>query len=124
LGALVVGAVAGIIFVKGFIFEQEKLRIDDVLGVWPLHGICGAWGGIACGIFGLKALGGIGEVTLLSQIIGTSVGVVIALVAGYCVYTLIDITIGLRLNKGEEMKGSDLSIHNIGAYPEESIGEE
>ncbi len=122
LGALIVGGVAGIIFVKGFIFEQEKLKIDDVLGVWPLHGICGAWGGVACGIFGLKQLGGMGDVTLLSQLIGTGAGVMVALVAGYCVYTLIDITIGLRLTKEQEIEGSDLSIHNIDAYPEETIG--
>ncbi|MBI4829266.1 MAG: ammonium transporter [Nitrospinae bacterium] len=122
LGALVVGAVAGAIFVKGFVWEQEKLKIDDVLGVWPLHGLCGLWGGIACGIFGLSALGGMGGVTFVSQLIGSVIGVVIALAAGTAIYFIIDGVIGLRLTKEEEHRGSDISIHNIDAYPEETVG--
>ncbi len=121
LGALVVGAVAGVIFVKGFAWEQEKLKIDDVLGVWPLHGLCGAWGGVACGIFGLKAFGGMGDVTFMSQIIGTLAGIGFALITGFMVYTLLDKVFGLRLEEEEEFKGSDLTIHNIGAYPEDEI---
>ena len=121
LGALVVGGVAGFIFIKGFIWEQEKLRIDDVLGVWPLHGICGAWGGVACGIFGLKALGGMGGVSFVSQIIGTFVGVGIALTAGFVVYFVVDSAFGIRLSREEEAMGSDLAIHNIEAYPEEAV---
>ncbi len=122
LGALVVGAVAGVIFVKGFEWEQERLKIDDVLGVWPLHGLCGAWGGIACGIFGLKIFGGIGDVSFISQLVGTLIGVAIALAAGFIVYTIIGSTLGLRLSEEDEVRGSDLSIHNIHAYPEETIG--
>ncbi|VAX20255.1 Ammonium transporter [hydrothermal vent metagenome] len=124
IGALVVGAVAGVIFVKGFTWEQEKLKIDDVLGVWPLHGLCGAWGGVACGIFGLSAMGGIGDVTFISQLVGTSIGVVFAVTAGFTVYTIVDKTIGLRMTEEQEAMGSDLAIHHIGAYPEESIGPE
>ncbi|VAX24731.1 Ammonium transporter [hydrothermal vent metagenome] len=122
LGALVVGAVAGVIFVKGFEWEQERLKIDDVLGVWPLHGLCGAWGGIACGIFGLKMFGGIGDVSFISQLVGTLIGIAIALAAGFIVYTIIESTLGLRLSEEDEVRGSDLSIHNIHAYPEETIG--
>lgn len=121
LGAFIVGGLAGVIFVKGFNWEQERLKIDDVLGVWPLHGLCGAWGGIACGIFGLKIFGGMGDVTFLSQLIGTVAGVVVALVAGVIVYSILDKTVGLRLTKEEEAMGSDLAIHNINAYPEETI---
>ncbi len=119
--SFIVGAVAGIIFVKGFLWANEKLRIDDVLGVWPLHGICGAWGGIAAGIFGLKALGGLGGVSFLSQLTGTLICIAIALVASTAVYGLLKITIGLRLSPQEEMLGSDLSIHAGKAYPEELI---
>ncbi|HDZ60043.1 MAG TPA: ammonium transporter [Actinobacteria bacterium] len=119
--SFIVGAVAGIIIVKGFLWANEKLRIDDVLGVWPLHGICGAWGGIAAGIFGLKALGGLGGVSFLSQLTGTLICIAIALVASTAVYGLLKITIGLRLSPQEEMLGSDLSIHAGKAYPEELI---
>ncbi|MCY6383292.1 ammonium transporter [Hoeflea prorocentri] len=121
IGALVVGGVAGFLFVKGFSWCQEKLKIDDVLGVWPLHGICGVWGGIACGIFGLEALGGIGGVSLASQIVGSVAGAAYAAVMGFVVYGLLDRTIGLRLSQEEEHRGADLSIHRIGANPEAEI---
>jgi ammonium transporter, Amt family len=120
IGALVIGAIAGIIFVKGFTWEQEKLKIDDVLGVWPLHGIAGSWGGIACGIFGQKALGGLGEVSLLAQLIGTLVAIVVALAFGFTVYKILDKTVGIRLDKEDEQRGSDLAIHNIESYPEDA----
>ncbi len=121
LGSLMVGGVAGYIFVKGFIWEQEKLKIDDVLGVWPLHGLCGAWGGIACGIFGSKVLGGIGDVSFFAQLLGTLFGVGFAFFAGYIIYKLIDSAFGVRLTEEEEYNGSDITIHNIEAYPEESV---
>ncbi len=121
VSALVVGAVAGVIFVKGFLWANEKLRIDDVLGVWPLHGICGAWGGVAAGIFGLESLGGLGGVSFLSQLAGTVACIVIALVISTVVYGLLKVTVGLRLSPGEEMLGSDLTIHAGKAYPEELI---
>jgi ammonium transporter, Amt family len=119
IGALAIGAIAGFIFVKGFTWEQEKLKIDDVLGVWPLHGIAGSWGGIACGIFGQKALGGLGQVSFVAQLIGTVVAIVIALVSGFAVYKILDKTLGLRLDREDEQRGSDLAIHNIESYPED-----
>ena len=120
LGALVIGGLAGVIFVKGFTWEQEKLKIDDVLGVWPLHGIAGSWGGIACGIFGQEALGGLGQVSFVAQLIGTLLAIVIALAFGFTVYLLLDKTVGIRLEKEEEQRGSDLAIHNIESYPEDA----
>jgi ammonium transporter, Amt family len=119
LGALIIGGLAGLIFVKGFTWEQEKLKIDDVLGVWPLHGICGSWGGIACGIFGQESLGGMGGVSLLGQAIGTVIAIFIALVSGFIVYKVLDALFGIRLEAEEEMKGSDLTIHSLEAYPED-----
>lgn len=117
-GALVIGAVGGALFVYMFTYTQERLRVDDVLGVWPLHGLAGAWGGVACGIFGLEALGGLGGVSLLSQVIGTGIGIVIALVGGFAVYKAVDLTVGLRLPEEDETQGADLAIHKIGATPE------
>jgi Amt family ammonium transporter len=121
LGALVTGGVAGVIFVSLFTRAQNKWKIDDVLGVWPLHGLCGAWGGIACGIFGAQALGGIGGVSLIAQVIGTALGVGWALAGGFVVYGVLRQTMGLRLTAEEEYDGADLSIHKIGATPEREV---
>jgi len=118
LGALVVGLVAGALFVMVFIREQNRWKIDDVLGVWPLHGLCGVWGGIAAGIFGQQALGGLGGVSVVAQLIGTVLAVTIALVGGYVVYGLLKVTVGLRLSQEEEHAGADLSIHHVSATPE------
>jgi Amt family ammonium transporter len=118
LGALATGAVAGAIFVYLFTITQNRWRIDDVLGVWPLHGLCGAWGGIAAGIFGAKALGGIGGVSFLSQVAGTALGITVALVGGAIVYGAIKAAVGLRLDAEQEFNGADLSIHKITSTPE------
>jgi Amt family ammonium transporter len=120
-GALVVGGVAGWIFVTLFTLTQNRWKIDDVLGVWPLHGLCGAWGGIACGIFGQQALGGIGGVSLGSQLIGTLMAIAWALLGGAAVYGLLRKTIGLRLTQEEEFEGADQSIHRIGATPDREV---
>ncbi|MEI6518618.1 MAG: ammonium transporter [bacterium] len=119
LGAAAVGIIAGIIFVKAFSLINEKWRLDDVLGVWPLHGLCGAWGGIACGIFGLEIFGGVGGVTLGSQLIGTVICIAIALIGSYITYTILNKTVGIRLNAREETLGSDLVVHSSKAYPED-----
>jgi ammonium transporter, Amt family len=118
LGALVVGAIAGAIFVFMFTLTQNKWKIDDVLGVWPLHGLCGTWGGIAAGIFGSKALGGMGGVSFSAQLIGTAMGVAWALMGGFVVYHVLKLAMGLRLSQEEEYEGADLSIHKIGASPD------
>jgi Amt family ammonium transporter len=113
LGALTVGLVAGALFVWTFSLTQNKWKIDDVLGVWPLHGICGAWGGIAAGIFGLEMLGGLGGVTFMSQLIGTISGLIIAFVGGFIIYGLVHKIFNIRLSQEEEFQGADLSIHKI-----------
>lgn len=115
IGSLVVGIVAGWIFVQLFTFLQKTKKVDDVLGVWPLHGVCGAWGGIAAGIFGSESFGGLGGVTLSAQVIGTLVGILVALIGGAIVYGLISKVIGLRLSEEDEFKGADLAIHRIGS---------
>jgi len=120
LGALVTGAVAGALFVWAFTLVQNRWKIDDVLGVWPLHGLCGAWGGVAAGIFGVTSLGGMGGVKLMPQVIGTVVGISIALIGGFIIYGALKVVMGLRLSQEEEYEGADLSIHKIAANsPEE-----
>ena len=118
LGALVVGGVAGAIFVRLFTLTQNRWKIDDVLGVWPLHGLCGAWGGIACGIFGLPALGGLGGVGFAAQLVGTLLGIGWALLGGLLVYGGLKWATGLRLTAEEEYEGADLTIHKIGSTPD------
>ncbi|HEX7637812.1 MAG TPA: ammonium transporter [Burkholderiaceae bacterium] len=118
LAALVVGGVAGAIFVQMFTLTQNRWKIDDVLGVWPLHGLCGAWGGIAAGIFGQRALGGLGGVSFASQLVGTVATVAWGLGAGALVYGVLRKSVGLRLTQEEEFEGADLTIHRIGATPE------
>ncbi|MAL97051.1 MAG: ammonium transporter [Alteromonadaceae bacterium] len=116
VGALITGAVAGAVFVYLFEWAQAKIeRLDDVLGVWPLHGVCGVWGAVAAGLFGQEAAGGLGGISLMSQLIGAAAGVLVAFVGGLLVYGAINFLAGLRLSEEEEFNGADLSIHRIGA---------
>lgn len=121
VGALIIGAVAGMIFVKLFTYTQNKLKVDDVLGVWPLHGICGTLGGLAVGLFGQKWLGGLGGVSMISQIIGTLLAIGIALAGGFLVYGTLKVTMGIRLSQEDEFRGADLSIHKISANSEDTM---
>ena len=117
MGALVTGLVAGGLFVATFILCQNKWKIDDVLGVWPLHGLCGVWGGLAAGIFGLEVFGGMGGVSFMAQIVGTLMGVAVAFGGGFIVYYAVKMVSGLRLSEEEEYMGADLSIHKISSEP-------
>jgi ammonium transporter, Amt family len=121
-GAFFIGGIGALIFVYGYKIETEKLKIDDVLGVWPLHGVAGSWGGIAAGIFGAKALGGVGGVSFLAQLSGTLAAAGYALTAGSLVYFALKHTVGIRLTAEEEYRGSDISIHRVSAYPEQEVG--
>ena len=121
LAALITGGVAGYIFVWMFTLTQNRWKIDDVLGVWPLHGLCGAWGGLAAGIFGYKELGGLGGVSFWSQLMGTVLGIMIAVVGGFVIYGVLKKTVGIRLDPEEEYEGADLSVHRISATPEREV---
>ena len=121
IGALVTGLMAGAMFVLMFSWTQNRWKIDDVLGVWPLHGLCGTWGGIAAGIFGAAALGGMGGVSLAAQAVGTAIGVAIAIAGGAIVYGALKATVGLRLDPEDEFNGADRAIHNISATPEREV---
>jgi Amt family ammonium transporter len=118
LGALVTGLVAGALFVYMFTQVQNRWKIDDVLGVWPLHGLCGLWGGLAAGIFGATALGGLGGANLAAQTIGSLLGVAVALVGGFVVYGILKMTLGIRMSQEDEYEGADLSLHKISATPD------
>ncbi len=120
-GALVVGVVAGVLFVKLFTLTQNRWKIDDVLGVWPLHGLCGAWGGVAAGVFGQQALGGLGGVSFGAQCLGTLAGVAWALIAGAVVYGALRVSVGIRLTQEEEFEGADLTVHRIGSTPDREV---
>jgi Amt family ammonium transporter len=121
MGALVVGAMAGALFVGMFTLTQNKWKIDDVLGVWPLHGLCGTWGGIAAGIFGSSVLGGLGGVNVTAQLIGTAMAVIWAVVGGIVVYGTIKAVFGLKLSPEEEYDGADLTVHKISATPDREV---
>jgi Amt family ammonium transporter len=121
IGALIVGGMAGVIFVVMFQVMAERWQIDDVLGVWPLHGLCGLWGGIACGIFGLKTFGGMGGVSFLAQLFGSLGGALYGLIAGAIVYWVVDTVLGFRLSPEDERRGADLAIHKISANPEDDV---
>lgn len=121
IGSLAVGAIAGVIFVICFNLCHLKWKIDDVLGVWPLHGLCGLWGGIAAGIFGLEQLGGLGGVSFGAQLVGSAMGAGYAFICGFAVYQLLKHATGIRLTKAEEQMGADLAIHHIGSAPEQQI---
>jgi Amt family ammonium transporter len=121
IGALATGAVAGVLFVVMFTVTQNRWKIDDVLGVWPLHGLCGAWGGIAAGIFGLHAFGGLGGVSFMSQLIGSLLGIGVAVAGALIVYGGLKAAMGIRLDAEEEFIGSDLSIHKISSTPDREV---
>ncbi len=121
IGAFIVGGGAGVIFVYVFQIASNKWQLDDVLGVWPLHGLCGLWGGIACGIFGLKTFGGLGGVSFASQLVGSLMGAAFGALAGFVVYWAVDVLFGFRLSPEDERRGADLAIHKIGANPEEDV---
>ena len=121
IGSLIVGGVAGGLFVAVFTYAQNKMtKFDDVLGVWPLHGLCGAWGAIAAGIFGTEAFGGLGGVSFMSQLIGSLAGISVAVIGGFLVYGLINMVVGIRLSEEDEFNGADLAIHKIGASTDDN----
>ena len=122
IGALVVGLIAGVLFVYLFLTCQNRWRIDDVLGVFPLHGVAGLWGGIACGIFGQTALGGLGGVTFASQLVGSVLIALYALAAGLILYGILKATLGIRLSEDEELIGADVAVHKVGSTPEADAG--
>jgi ammonium transporter, Amt family len=121
LAAFLMGGIGSLIFFYGFQWEQERLKIDDVLGVWPLHGMIGTWGGISAGIFGQTIFGGVGGVSFMAQLAGSLLAVVYALATGGLVYFVVSRLFGFRLSDEAQYAGPDLTIHQIHAYPEDYV---
>lgn len=121
--ALVIGTIAGYLVVRG-VELLDKLQIDDPVGAFPVHGICGIWGTLCVGIFGKKALGlanngfiyGGNPMQLGIQIIGSFSTVVFVVVSMGLVFKLIDKTVGLRIDREEELRGLDIGEHGMEAY--------
>ena len=121
--ALVIGIVAGYLVVRG-VELLDKLQIDDPVGAFPVHGMCGVWGTLAVGIFGKKALGvanngfiyGGNPMQLGTQMVGSLCTVVFVVVSMGIVFKLIDKTVGLRVSREEELRGLDIGEHGMEAY--------
>ncbi len=109
LEAILIGLVAGILVVVG-IRLLETLKIDDPVGAWPVHGLCGIWGGLATGIFGGHPM--------VAQVIGSIAIPVWAFVTMYLLFTGLKAAGILRLSAEEEVMGVDIAEHGQSAYAE------
>jgi len=126
-GALVIGAVSGVIVVLSVIFIDKVLKIDDPVGAVSVHGVSGLWGTLACGLFNAeKVLGtadastglfyGGGANQLISQLIGAGVAFLWAFGLGLVLFKVIDMVMGIRVSKDEELRGLDIDEHGMEAY--------
>ena len=121
--AVVIGLLAGVIMIAGVHVIRLVLKVDDPVGAITVHGICGAWGLLAVGIFasgnnGVEGLIAGNVEQLLPQIVGLLVAVAWGLGAGFILFKAIDMTMGLRATEEEEMQGLDIPEHGRSAYPE------
>jgi len=121
--ALVIGAIAGYLVVRG-VELLDKLQIDDPVGAFPVHGICGVWGTLSIGIFGKASLelpnngiiyGG-NPIQLGAQLVGSICTIAFVVVSMGLVFRLIDKTVGLRVSREEELRGLDIGEHGMEAY--------
>ena len=106
--ALLIGAIAGVLVVAGIVL-LDKLRIDDPVGAWPVHGLCGLWGGIATGIFGA-------EKDLVTQMIGSAAIAVWAFATMFALFLILKACGMLRVSPEEEIEGLDIGEHGMHAY--------
>lgn len=121
--AIIIGAIGGLIVVTGIVL-LDKMRIDDPVGAFPVHGLNGIWGTLAVGIFGQKALGlardgllhGGGFTQLGIQAMGVFTVIVFVVAAMYIIFKTIDATIGLRVSREEELRGLDIGEHGMESY--------
>ncbi len=127
VGALIIGLVSGVIVVLSVIFIDKVLKIDDPVGAISVHGVCGLWGTLACGLFNAEKIIGIKEVStglfygggfnqLISQLIGAGTAFVWSFGIGLALFKIIDLTIGLRVTREEELRGLDIDEHGMEAY--------
>ena len=121
--AVVIGLIAGIIMIFGVRFVKNILKADDPVGAVTVHGICGAWGLLAVGIFasGHNHVTGLvvgNAAQLLPQIVGILAAIVWGFGGGYILFKILDLTMGLRVDEQEEEDGLDEHEHGTVAYPE------
>jgi Amt family ammonium transporter len=118
-----IGAIGGVVVVFGVIL-LDKLKIDDPVGAVVVHGMCGNWGTIAVGFFGLESLGlssngvfyGGGFSMLGVQVLGTFSVTLFILVSMGLVFKLIQAVVGLRVSASEELRGLDIGEHGMESY--------
>ena len=122
-GAVVIGLISGVIMIFGVDFIKNVVKADDPVGAVTVHGICGAWGVLAVGIFaaghnGVEGLiaGNAGQ--MVPQIVGLLVAAAWGLGAGFVLFKAIDLSMGLRASEEEELEGLDVPEHGASAYPE------
>ena len=127
IGSLIIGSIAGILVVLSVLFIDEILKVDDPVGAVSVHGVCGAFGTIACGLFNAEAVLGTGDVNTglfygggLKQLGVQFTGVVAcfawAFIIGLILFAIIKKTVGLRTSAEEELKGLDIGEHGMEAY--------
>ena len=121
--AVVIGLLAGVIMIAGVHVVKLVLKVDDPVGAISVHGICGAWGLLAVGIFAtghndVEGLIAGNAEQLVPQIIGLLVAAAWGLGAGFILFKALDMTMGLRASEEEEMQGLDIPEHGRSAYPE------
>ena len=114
LSAVIIGAAAGVIVVLSVLFF-DKIRIDDPVGAISVHGVCGAWGTLAAGIFNI---GGTSAKIIGVQLLGIGACFMWVFPAAFLMFKLIDKTVGLRVSAEEELEGLDLAEHGGNAYPD------
>ena len=116
--SIIIGLVAGVLVVLSIEFIDKVLKIDDPVGASSVHGVCGAWGTIACGLFnvdgGLFYGGGMGQLGV--QLIGVGVFFVWAFGAGFILMNIVKGVFGIRVTKEEELKGLDIAEHGSESY--------
>ena len=112
--AIIIGAVAGIIVVFSVMFF-DKIKVDDPVGAVSVHGVCGAWGTLAAGIFNI---GGTSASIIGVQLLGIAACFIWTFPTAFVMFKLIDKTIGLRVSPEEELEGLDLAEHGGIAYPD------
>ncbi len=125
LSAIVIGGLAGVIVVYAVEFFDRTLKVDDPVGAISVHGVCGAWGTLAVGLFAEEAYGGVsgllfggGAAQLLSQAVGVVSVFAFVFAAATLMFRAIDAAIGLRVNQQEEIMGLDIVEHGLTAYPD------
>jgi Amt family ammonium transporter len=114
MSSVIIGAIAGVLVVLSVIGIERVLKIDDPVGAVSVHGVCGAWGTLSCGIFHMEK--GFDIAQLGVQALGVAAAFVWAFGTGMVLFLAIKHTIGLRASEEEELRGLDITEHGMEAY--------